>query len=58
MQYQEVRRLVLEVLVSVNVKEGAPSLTLTLITNLPTNRLNNKYIFRPRSVVSVSVGVC
>ena len=27
--------------------------TLTLITNLLTNRLNNKYIFRPRSVVSV-----
>ena len=26
--------------------------TLTLITNLLTNRLNNKYIFRPRSVVS------
>ena len=30
---------------------------LTLITNLLTNRLNNKYIFRPRSVVSVSVCV-
>ena len=41
---------------SVNVKEGAPSLTLTLITNLPTNRLNNKYIFRPRSVVCVREG--
>ena len=26
------------------------------ITHLPTNRLNNKYIFRPRSVVCVREG--
>ena len=51
---------------SVNVDMGGkeeassfpPISTLTLITNLLTNRLNNKYIFRPRSVVSVSVCVC
>ena len=35
------------------------TLTLTLITYLLTNRLNNKYIFRPRSVlVCMCVLVC